>query len=185
MVGNTKRKKLKILNVGCGDEAYGTHFIDLYPKRKEVKKCDVDKQKFPFPSNFFDIVYSGGVFEHLTNPLFFLKESKRVLKPKGKIILKTDYAHSWRFAIGKVHLGSYEKRRRGYPEDRHYLLVNEWHLKNWFKKVGLKVIKIEFIDDGYVSNPIRDAFKKIISKILRLTPAWRMGYYRIKIIGMK
>jgi hypothetical protein len=28
----------KILNVGCGEETYGTHFVDFYPSRKDVIK---------------------------------------------------------------------------------------------------------------------------------------------------
>jgi len=28
----------RILNIGCGNDTYGTDFLDLYPKRKEVKK---------------------------------------------------------------------------------------------------------------------------------------------------
>jgi hypothetical protein len=32
------------------------HFIDLYPTRKEVIKCDVNRDKFPFKDNFFDEV---------------------------------------------------------------------------------------------------------------------------------
>jgi ubiquinone/menaquinone biosynthesis C-methylase UbiE len=49
---------MRILNVGCGNDTYGTHFVDLYPTRKEVIKCDVNKERLPFPSNFFDVVYS-------------------------------------------------------------------------------------------------------------------------------
>ncbi|MFH8093095.1 MAG: methyltransferase domain-containing protein, partial [Candidatus Aenigmatarchaeota archaeon] len=179
-----KIKKLRILNVGCGNETYGTHFVDLYPSRKEVIKCDVNKQKLPFPSNFFDIVYSKNLFEHLTNPEFALREMKRVLKPKGKLILITDYAHSWNFAVGRTHLGGYEKGCK--REDRHYLLVNEWHLKNWFEKVGLVPIKTEFIEDDYIGNYlIKKLFKKMINKLLQNTPFKRMGYMRIKMIGKK
>ncbi|MEM5831210.1 MAG: methyltransferase domain-containing protein [Candidatus Aenigmatarchaeota archaeon] len=177
-------KKLKILNVGCGNETYGTHFVDLYPSRKEVIKCDVNKQKLPFPSNFFDIVYSRNLFEHLTNPEFTLKEMKRVLKPKGKLVLITDYAHFWGFAVGKTHLGGYEKECK--KEDRHYLLVNEWHLKNWFEKIGLKPIKIEFIEDDYKGNSLpKKIFKKIINILLQITPFRRMGIKRIKFVGQK
>ncbi|MEM5812000.1 MAG: methyltransferase domain-containing protein [Candidatus Aenigmatarchaeota archaeon] len=178
------KERFKILNVGCGNDTYGTHFVDLYPYRKEVKKCDVNKQELPFPSNFFDIVYSKNLFEHLTNPEFALKEMKRVLKNNGKIILITDYAHAWNYAVGRVHLGGYEKTSQ--KEDRHYLLVNDWHLENWFRKVGLKTLNIEFIEDDYVGNNFfKKNIKRIVNKILHKTPFWRMGYTRIKIIGTK
>ena len=176
---------MKILNIGCGNDTYGTHFVDLYPTRKEVIKCDVNKERLPFPSNFFDVVYSKNLFEHLTNLEFALKEMKRVLKTKGKIILITDYAHYWGFAIGKTHLGGYEKAHKK-SEDRHYLLINEWHLQNWFRKVGIKIIKIEFIEDDYVGNSVlKKNLKKLINKFLQITPFWRMGYKKIKVIGEK
>jgi ubiquinone/menaquinone biosynthesis C-methylase UbiE len=73
----------KILNVGCGSETYGTHFIDLYPSRKEVIKCDVDKEKIPFPNSYFDEVYCKNIFEHLRNPGHLIEEAHRVLKKGG------------------------------------------------------------------------------------------------------
>jgi ubiquinone/menaquinone biosynthesis C-methylase UbiE len=76
----------KILNVGCGKETYGTHFIDFYPSRQNVLKCNVDEEKFPFPDNYFDEVYAKFIFEHLRNPMNFLSESYRVLKKKVKLL---------------------------------------------------------------------------------------------------
>jgi SAM-dependent methyltransferase len=142
-------------------------------------------KNFLSPQIFFDIVYSRNLFEHLTNPEFALKEMKRVLKPNGKLILITDYAPYRSFAIGKTHLGGYEKARKN-KEDRHYLLVNEWHLKNWFRKVGLRVMEIEFIKDDYQGNSfIKKVIKKTINKLLQSTPFWRMSFMRIKIVGEK
>lgn len=134
----------KILNVGCGTSTYGTHFIDLYPQRPEVIKCDVDKEKFPFPNNFFDEVYAECIFEHLKNPLNFLTESYRVLKKNGKIIIITDNAglFDWQ---GKCHHGKYEKiRKKEAVEDKHYALYTPHHLKNWLSSVGFRKIKIEY-----------------------------------------
>jgi len=138
--------KRKILNVGCGKDTYGTHFIDLYPTRKDVLKCDVNKDEFPFPSNYFDEVIAIALFEHLTNPLNFLKESYRVLKKGGKLIIITDNAGFWGI-FGKTHYGEYEKRRKksGFEEDKHYALFTPNHLKNWLEYVGFRNIKIEYL----------------------------------------
>ena len=72
----------RVLNVGCGTDNYGTHFVDIYPLRKGVLKCDVSRERLPFRSAFFDEIYCRGLFEHLNNPLFFLRECRRVLKKK-------------------------------------------------------------------------------------------------------
>ena len=135
----------KILNVGCGNDTYGTHFIDLYPTRREVIKCDVNKDKFPFKGNFFDEVIAIGLFEHLTNPLNFLKESYRVLKKGGKLIIITDNAGFWGI-FGNTHHGEYEKRRKieGFQEDKHYALFTPHHLKNWLEHVGFRKVKVDY-----------------------------------------
>ncbi|MEM2955026.1 MAG: class I SAM-dependent methyltransferase, partial [Candidatus Nanoarchaeia archaeon] len=122
--------KKMILNVGCGDETYGTHFVDLYPSRPEVIKCDLGKEKLPFPDNFFDEVYSKNVLEHLKNPGFALEEMKRVLKKGGELVLITDNAGYLfhhidlsRFSNTKAcHQENTEYRRRGHPLDKHYSL---------------------------------------------------------------
>ena len=75
----------RILNLGCGSEAYGTDFVDVYPSRKEVLKCNVGKEKLPYRKDTFDEVYSKNLFEHIPTPLNILKETKRVLKKGGKI----------------------------------------------------------------------------------------------------
>jgi len=172
----------RILNVGCWiHTTHGTDFVDKYPVRKNIIKCDVDVDKLPYPDNTFDEVYSYDLFEHLTNPLFFLRESKRVLKPDGRIVLITSYAHcmNWVFnaCILEVHGGE---------EDEHYTLMNEYHLKNWFKKAGLKVVSIEFIEDDYYKNPLwKKALKKTFHMLFRHSPLWRLTCYGIKVVGKK
>jgi ubiquinone/menaquinone biosynthesis C-methylase UbiE len=181
-----KNDKLKILNVGCGNETYGTHFVDLYPSREEVIRCDVNKEKLPFPSNYFDIVYSKNLFEHLSNPDFALREMRRVLKSEGKLVLITDYAHYWCYAIGGTHLGGYEKANTRHEEDKHFLLVNEHHIKNFLEKNGFKIVKLNFIEDDYAGNSLlKKTLKKIVNTILQNSPLWRMGYKWIKVVARK
>lgn len=59
------KDKKRILNIGCGNDTYGTDFVDLYPQRKEVKKCMIDSEKLPYSKNTFDEVRMYFVFEHL------------------------------------------------------------------------------------------------------------------------
>ncbi len=176
----------KILNVGCGHETYGTDFVDLYPSRSEVKKCNIDEERLPYSDETFDIVYSKNLFEHLTKPGFALKEMARVLKNGGKLILITDNANYWVWAVGKTHLGGYEENPEGGEEDKHYSLFTEWHLKNHLKKAGLRVVKIEYLEEEFLHKTLFGRIiKKIINSILRRTKFRRMGYAKIKIIGKK
>lgn len=169
----------RILNVGCGNEIYGTDFVDLYPSRKEVKKCDLNWSKLPYEDNFFDEVYSKNLLEHISNVGFVVKQMVRVLKPGGKLTIITDNASFFDYARGRDHLGKYEKTPK--PNDRHYLLFTTWHLKNIFRNYKLKIEKIEYLDciQGWFN------LLKPISILLKFTPFWRMAYTQIKIIGIK
>lgn len=61
----------------AGQEANG---IDI---KKEI---NFNSDILPYPNNFFDIVYSKSLMEHLENPENYLKEVYRILKPGGKIL---------------------------------------------------------------------------------------------------
>ncbi|HSX33081.1 MAG TPA: methyltransferase domain-containing protein [Candidatus Saccharimonadales bacterium] len=104
-----------ILDVGCGDgfflvklqEALGRRQIELwgvdYSKYKlrqarklgfHTKWCDLE-QGLPFPDASLDVIYAAELIEHLYNPDFFLEECRRVLKPKGTIIVSTPNLQAW------------------------------------------------------------------------------------------
>ena len=96
----------KLLEIGCGRGDFLEEFsklgmqvfgIDrestsaeiLSKKEIEVKNCDISKDKIPYPDNFFDVIYHKSLIEHLYDPSNLMKESYRVLKPGGKLIILT------------------------------------------------------------------------------------------------
>ncbi len=171
----------KILNVGCGSDTYGTDFVDLYPKRAEVKKVNLDFEKLPYENETFDEVYSRCLLEHLRNPGNALEEMVRVLKKYGKLELITDNANHWLYALdNSLHTGEYETRSAG-EEDKHYCLFTDWHLKNHLSKLGVEIEKIE-----YIENTSKQGFLiMLVNKILKHTPFWRMAYGQIRVVGKK
>jgi SAM-dependent methyltransferase len=174
---------MKVLNVGCGNSRYGTHFIDLYPQRDDVIKCDIEKQKIPFPDGFFDEVYSENIFEHMKNPNAALLKMLRVLKRGGKITVITDNASfwGWHTPISKTHYGGYERNMDYGEDDRHFALYTTWHLENHLKDLGIKNIKIEYImkDD---KNPY--LFVRAVSNFLGLFYK-RVAFPQVMAIGVK
>ncbi len=185
MVDRTMYKRKRILNVGCGNDIYGTDFVDLYPLRRDVIKCDIEKERLPFKNNIFDEVYSSNLFEHLKNPNFTLKEMVRVLKHGGRIVIKTDNAGFWLYynskSKWKVHHGGYEKLGAHGKFDRHYALYTPHHIKNHLDLLGVKVIKISYNSDFQgLSLPIR-----LVNWILSKTRFNYMAFPRISVIGIK
>jgi len=130
----------KILNLGCGDDTYGTHFVDKYPTRSKVVKCDIDVDKLPYKRDFFDEILVSSVFEHITNLTNFFQECHRTLKIGGRLIIITSNAGFWGI-FGKVHHGNYIGRGK---EDDHYTLFTPIHLEKWLKKFGFTVVSSEY-----------------------------------------
>jgi len=126
-------KKSKILDVGVGlgdcsfslkaggwNNLWGADIDDfnrsLLEKNGIVFSClDLEKDKFPFAEDFFDVVLSFHVIEHLAMPDNYLNEIRRVLRPGGKIFLVTpdwrkQYKTFWR---DPTHLRPYDKESLG------------------------------------------------------------------------
>lgn len=61
--------------------------------KKDVVHLNIEKTKLPYQDNQFDLILFTEVLEHLPHsPLFPLKQIKRVLKPKGLLIMTTPNA---------------------------------------------------------------------------------------------
>lgn len=106
---SSKRKNIKILDLGCGDgqflemlqkkgfnNLYGLDISLTRVKRarqltgldaKRIKKGFAEKT--PFQSGFFDIIICSEVIEHVKNPEEIVSEIHRLLKKGGFFILAT------------------------------------------------------------------------------------------------
>lgn len=96
----------KVLDIGCYDGSISVlyknegrndvegvdiseHAVEL-AKQKGIKAQVADLENgLPFPDAFFDVVVAGEVIEHVLNIDFLLDEIKRVLKPRGFIVITT------------------------------------------------------------------------------------------------
>lgn len=97
LVGNVKQ--LRILDAACGrgqivqilkfvgHDVTGTDIADCFCAEKSIPfvQADLD-QDFPFPDNSFDVVLNSTALHYLKSSEHFFSESRRVLKPGGKII---------------------------------------------------------------------------------------------------
>lgn len=88
--------KMRLLDNGCGRgdflnafaelglETYGT---DIASGSNKVKKVNLECEQLPFPDNYFDVVFSKSVIEHIANCEHYMKEMQRVLKRGGVLII--------------------------------------------------------------------------------------------------
>jgi ubiquinone/menaquinone biosynthesis C-methylase UbiE len=97
----------KILDVGCDHSSLhkiiyntfnGNVFgidvkLRLYKKFPKILKASAEG--IPYNDNSFDCVFAGEVIEHLNHPEMFLRETYRILRKQGKLVLTTPNKNSW------------------------------------------------------------------------------------------
>lgn len=194
-----KNPKAKLLDLGCQDgvwtipvaqkintkNIYGIDIVDpvIDAARKKgikVKKSDISADKFPFKSNFFDVVHSNQLIEHLANTDHFATEIYRVLKPGGYAIISTENLSAWFNLVSLVlgyrafsqdvstsrHVGNpfalHDSKPRTYIEGPNHLRIfTYFSLAQFFEMHKFKVESIE--SSGYYPfpYPLERLFAKI------------------------
>jgi SAM-dependent methyltransferase len=163
---------MRILNIGCGDETYGTDRLDIQKTATSTVVHDVEKG-IPFPDDSFDIVYEKNCLEHLRNVGFHFEEVKRVLKRTGLLILITDNSACLKYYTLGTHTGGY---RKAGGLDVHFSIFTKEHLRNHLNRVGLHVHEITFVDTDYPT--------KYFDKLVRVV-APSLSHARIKVVAEK
>lgn len=96
LVKDTTTGPVDVLDYGCADRPYrnelppGSAYVgaDL-PGNGEADVQLRDEGTVPLPDGAFDVVLSTQVLEHVPDPMVYLDECWRVLKPDGSLILST------------------------------------------------------------------------------------------------
>ncbi len=88
------RTGYRVVGIDARPERFATAIRTL---GLDVRKCDVEREPAPFPDSSFDVVIFNEIFEHLRiDPIFTLRETRRVLKPGGLLLLSTPNLRSLR-----------------------------------------------------------------------------------------
>ena len=103
---NLSDKANRVLDFGSGsgvflyslsknfNEVYGldvaTKSMEYIKRRFKLDNLHIIKnrgEKLPFKDNFFDIVYAADVLEHMDKPQIIYSELKRIIRPRGSLIV--------------------------------------------------------------------------------------------------
>ncbi len=175
----------RILNVGCGNDNYGTDRVDIVKSKATTKVANIEKS-LPYKDNSFDEVYCSYVWEHMKNPFNLLLEMKRVCKWGGRIVVLTDnagyvYTHMkfrgyhGNYSDKAVHQGEFNKM------DRHYALYTPEHLRNFFEAVGLTIQEVKLV----YWEKVKSNKSRFVHFITKLFLGERFAMPSVRIVGLK
>lgn len=158
----------KILDIGCakGDflsfllqngpefEAHGTDAFSSEVKDSRIQFVRGDFSQSGYADDYFDLVMSWAVFEHIHNPTAYFAEAARVMRPGGTLVILVTNANSF---YGKS----------GYLEDvpRHTYHYSPRTLAAFAEKVGLRLNRIEF-DDRVFDGRGRGTFRFLAGRLV-------------------
>ena len=135
------KNNMKEIKVELGSGRYpkdGYITVDLYKEVNPDYVLDLEKDKLPFNNNSVDELFSSQVFEHLKSHDNVMKESHRVLKKDGKLIIEVPYWSSEGAFRDPTHVRFFSEKSFGYwdpdCEVAYYNMV-----------APFKVLKVEFI----------------------------------------
>lgn len=141
----------EVLDVGCGGGAFlagarslGWRVVGVEPDRRAVEVARVARgldvragtlEEQRFAADRFDAVTSSHVIEHVHDPLGFLRECGRVLKPGGRIVVVTPNTES----LGRRRLGA---AWIGLDPPRHLHLFSCATMRRLAVRAGLTVLGV-------------------------------------------
>jgi len=97
---------------------------------KKVCKIDLNKQSLPFKRGYFDTIILGSCLEHVENPTKLLRESNKLLKNNGKLIVTVPHANYWWTTLHNWFFPFVKDTDEGE------------HLSNWTKIDMIRLLKV-------------------------------------------
>jgi 2-polyprenyl-3-methyl-5-hydroxy-6-metoxy-1,4-benzoquinol methylase len=156
-----KNQNIRYLDVGAGEgkgllealrrgwESTGIDIVDNRleeAKLSEIRFLKSNLLESDLPENYFDFIYVDSVIEHVLNPFEYLSKIKSLLSKDGVIYIGVPNEDCLFNSIRKlvfVLTGKKNESEKLKPFDSPYHVIgfNNYSLKYFFDKLGLKVLK--------------------------------------------
>ena len=157
-------KNKNILDIGCGAGALLNRLKNITLSQIGIEPCRpyfeaLTKDGFKIYSNLSDMIkdkapiadyaFSIAVIEHVKNPVEFLKEIKKLIKPDGgRLMISTPNRNDILMTVLKEKFASFFYRTQ------HRWYFNEHSLSNCAKLAGFKVNRVRYIHKYGLSNTL-------------------------------
>jgi SAM-dependent methyltransferase len=194
-----------VLDIGCG---HGDFLRDIYVRTEQTYGVDLDAEALklntiikhtvvgsadllPFADNFFDVIVSAWVLEHLDHPATAFREIYRVLKPGGVVIFLTPNALNYNVWLIRAIPNRFHDflTRRLYNRQEHDTYPVRYHINSIrqveriLRPIGFRQARFIFNGDPtYISfNPLLFKCACLLERILDLRP---LQCLRVHLIGV-
>lgn len=205
VINQATTAETRILDMGCG---HGDFLKPVYDKTPHTYGVDPDKdaldkntliknkvvgivENLPFESNFFDLVVSEFVLEHLNNPDKAFREIYRVLKPGGRVVFLTPNVWNYNVWIIRMIPNSFHDfftrklydRQEGDTYPVRYKINSVKKIAKTLEPIGFKKSQVILNGDpSYISfNRPLFALGRLFEKILDLRP---FNFAKVHLIGI-
>jgi len=185
-------QKGTLLDIGCGKghllqeakkrgwETLGydvdCNSVDYFSKKHGIKIFCGDFETINWESNSFNLVFMHHVFEHLKNPLSYLKIIDSILKKGGIffIVLPNIKSLSSRIKFRLEKLGLRKKHIGKYYDTSHHLFYYEPKtLTEILKKEEFKILHVR---SGHKVRPNQSMFKRKFLRNISEKIAWKSTF---------
>jgi SAM-dependent methyltransferase len=182
----TNFNQKKILEIGPGHtfgllknalnlSASEVHAVDIYDYVKDmpqgIKYLHYDGKNIDLPSDYFDILWSWSVFEHIRYPEITVSETSRLLKKDGISIHSIDLVDHFFYTNGNkkkmFNCLKYSDLLWNLMTWNRSNYVNRIRLNGWlnlFEKNGLVIIDLLYSQDEVVKQMYKDGSLDYLKK---------------------
>jgi ubiquinone/menaquinone biosynthesis C-methylase UbiE len=148
--------------------------VALYDLPHKPEFLHYDGRNLPFPNESFDAVISISVLEHVTDPVRYIAEASRVLKPEGHFYLafpnrlwpKETHTQLW----GITYLPVWLARRvvvwlkRSPMEDNNLHFYTYWSFKKILKRANSVGTRLHVIkEEGETKHGMKFVVKRVLA----------------------
>jgi ubiquinone/menaquinone biosynthesis C-methylase UbiE len=124
------------------------------PWSERISYKHADAKNLAFPDESFDAVFSNTILHHISDPLPFLREARRVLRPRGALLIRDltrpDSMERLQELVSLHATGATPYQRKLFGDSLHAALtLNE--LRQTAEKAGWKDAEITVDSDRHIS----------------------------------
>lgn len=161
----------RFLDIGCStgvilelarSQGFEAEGFEISKKAAETSRnkgfrVSSDSLRNDYAESLFDVVYASHVIEHTTDPLSFLTDIARILKPGGHLML----ACPNRRALLPLLRG----RNHPWDPDCHYFHFAPREIIQLCKKAGFACLHFHTEDGSVFKNPVKVNFLRLMNQL--------------------